>query len=77
MDIKMVDVTIHIDETLDHDTRATLVEKVRNHEGVISVGHHDEKPHLMMIEYNTDQTNSKNLLELVKSDGLHAELVGL
>ena len=77
MDIKMVDVTIHIDESLDHDKRATLVEKVRKHEGVIGVGHHDEKPHLMVVEYNPDQTSSKNLLELVKSDGIHAELVGL
>jgi hypothetical protein len=77
MDINMVDVTIHIDESLDHDKRESLVERLRAHEGVISVGHRDEKPHLLVIEYNPDQTSSKVLLERVKSDGIHAELVGL
>jgi hypothetical protein len=77
MDINMVDVTIHIDESLDHDKRKSLVETLRKQEGVISVGHRDEKPHLLVVEYNPDQTSSKVLLERVKSDGIHAELVGL
>ncbi len=77
MDIKMVDVTIHIDESLDHDKRESLVDRIRQHEGVIAIGHHDERPHLLVVEYNPDQVSSKELLETVKNEGIHAELVGL
>ena len=77
MDIKLVDVTIHIDETLEKPRRPLLVDKMREQEGVVSVGYHDEKPHLMIVEYNPDMTNSSQLLETVKGEGLHAELIGL
>jgi hypothetical protein len=77
MEIKLVDVTIHIDETLEEERRPQLVAKIREHEGVVSVGYHDEKPHLMMVEYNPDKTSSSQLLESVKGEGLHAELIGL
>ena len=77
MDIKLVDVTIHIDETLEEARRPQLVAKIREQEGVVAVGHHDEKPHLMIVEYNPDKTSSSQLLEAVKDEGLHAELIGL
>lgn len=77
MEIKMVDVEVHIDETLDKARRESLVDKVREQDGVISVGSREETPHLMIIEYNPEQVNSQQLLHLVQSEGLHAELFGL
>lgn len=77
MDITLVDVTIHIDETIDKSLRPGLIDKVRQQDGVVSVGYHDEKPHLMIIEYNPEKVNSKTLLQTVKDEGLHAELIGL
>ncbi len=77
MDIKMVDVTIHIDETLDEAGREKIVEHIRQQRGVISVALHKEKQHLMLIEYNPDQNSSASILEAVKKTGVHAELVGL
>ncbi len=76
-DIDLVDVTIHIDENLEESQRQGLVETVRQREGVVSVGYHDDKPHLMMVEYNPEQVNSQQLLGLVKGQGVHAELIGL
>ncbi len=77
MDIKIVDVTIHIDETLEEARRPQLVDKIREQDGVVAVGYHDEKPHLMVVEYNPDKTSSSDLLETIKGEGLHAELIGL
>lgn len=77
MDINLVDVTIHIDETLAEERRPQLIEKMRAQDGVVSVGYHDEKPHLMVVEYNPQKTNSSQLLAAIKGEGLHAELIGL
>lgn len=77
MDIKMVDVMIHVDESLDEERRHGLVETVRRQEGVVAIGYHDEQPHLMVIEYNPGKTDSAKLLDSVKAEGVHAELVGL
>ena len=75
--IDLVDVTVHVDETLDKEKREALVESVRQENGVVSVAMHDEKPHLMIVEYNPEATNSSNVLKRVTGEGVHAELVGL
>ena len=77
MDIKLVDVMVHVDESIGHEARGAMEDKVREIDGVVSVGQHDEKPHLMMVEYNPDKTNSADILACVKEQGVHAELVGL
>lgn len=77
MDINLADVTIHIDETLEPDKRHALVDAVREIDGVVGIGYHDDKPHLMIIEYDPGKTSSATLLQAVKAQGVHAELLGL
>jgi hypothetical protein len=77
MDISMVDVLLHIDEDLDKSQRNSLENYMRDQQGVIGLGYQDQRPHLMVIEYNPDQTSSIQLLRSVTAKGLHAELVGL
>ena len=77
MDTKMVDVTIHIDETTRHDEREDLKSCLLNMDGVMAAASHDEKPHLMVIEYNPDMVDSTEFLDVVKQQGLHGELIGL
>jgi myo-inositol-hexaphosphate 3-phosphohydrolase len=77
MDIQLVDVTIHVDETLPEEQREVLVDKVREHDGVVSVGNHADKPHLLVVEYNPDKVNSQEILGFVKNQGVHAELIGM
>lgn len=73
----MVDVTLHIDETIDHDARESLQDKLREIDGVIAAVSHDEKPHLIIVEYNPQKTTSEALLACVREQGIHAELIGL
>ena len=75
MDI--ADVTVHIDETLDHEHLVSLSDTMHDMEGVISVGLHDNKPHLMIVGYDPKVTKSRNILDKVTEDGMHAELIGL
>lgn len=75
--MEMADVTIHIDETVDHQRRTQIADTVRVHRGVASVCYHDEKPHLMIVEYDPDRVMSQDLLQIVLGQGVHAELIGL
>lgn len=75
--MEMVDVTIHIDETVDHERRAQIADIIRAHKGVMGVAHHEDKPHLMIVEYDPDTVDSQELLQIVLDHGVHAELIGL
>ena len=39
--------------------------------------YHDEKPHLMIVEYDPVKNSSANLLKAIQTQGVHAELIGL
>ena len=77
MDTKMVDVTLHLDEDLTHNDRDSLRNQLLEQDGVMAADYRDEKPHLMVIEYNPDKTNSSAFITLVQARGIHAELIGL
>ncbi len=76
-DIKMVDVTLHIDENIDHASREVMQDKLRALDGVVAAVSRDEKPHLLVVEYNPDRVNSDAILACVQEQGVHAELIGL
>jgi hypothetical protein len=77
VDIKLVDVTVHIDPDLDSAGRATVENTVRALDGVVSVHMPDDRPHLVVVEYNPDKVNSKGILDAILGQGMHAELAGL
>ncbi len=77
METNMVDVTLHLDEDTSHDQREGLRDKLLEMRGVMAAVSHDEKPHLLVVEYDPDVVNSSEILATVKESGLHAELIGL
>ena len=76
MDIRMSDIMLHIDEELDNKEQSILEAHMRKKQGVIGLGYHSKRPHLMIIEYDRDATNPQALLRAATNYGLHAELVG-
>lgn len=76
-DINLVDVTIHIDNETDTDTREKIDTALRSLNGVVSVSMPDEKPHLLTVEYDPDVTSSAHMLTTVRELAGHAEMVGL
>ena len=77
MSTKMTDVTLHIDETTSHDEREALRDNLLELHGVMAAAYHDNQPHLMVIEYDPDEINSRDFLTAATNKGLHAELIGL
>jgi hypothetical protein len=77
MDIKLVDVTVHIDEALDHARLQQLSDRLRAENGVVTVSFHDDKPHLFIVGYDPERTDSQAILRCVQAQQVHAELVGL
>ena len=73
----LVDILVHVDESIDHDHREALTDKVRGVSGVGVARLDDAKPHLMIVEYDPDAVKAIDVLNCVKEDGVHAELVGL
>jgi hypothetical protein len=76
MDTKLAEVTLHIDENTSHDERESFRDALLAQEGVMAAAYHDEKPHLMLVEYNPDAVNSIEFVNAAKRHGLHAELIG-
>ena len=71
------DVTIHIDETLDHSALQNVVAGIEKVEGVDSVTSHDNKPHMIIVYYDPTRTNSISIHKTVTDQGVHAELIGM
>ena len=76
-EIKLTDVTIHIDRETDADTRGKIDTALRNLNGVVSVHMPSEEPHLLVVEYNPDATTSTHMLTTVRELAGHAEMIGL
>lgn len=75
--IDLADVTLHIDENLDAEQRASVEESLRAFDGVVSVHNPERSPHLTIVEYNPGMLNSDAILKRITDQGAHAQLVGL
>ncbi len=74
MDI--IDVVIHVNESLGEDARHGLEDRMRSVEGVIAPRFNDPTPHLMVVAYNNDRTTAHALLDEVQHSGYHGQVVG-
>ena len=77
MDTRIAEVTFHIDEATSQEERESLRNILLAMDGVVAAAYHDEKPHLMLIEYMPEKLDSLVFVEAAKKNGLHAELIGL
>jgi hypothetical protein len=77
MDIQLADVVVHIDQTLEQEQRFKIEDVIRGIAGVVSVHNPDDRPHLSIVQYNPDLTDSATILATVTNQGVQAELIGL
>lgn len=71
------DVIIHINESMNAEARTSLENSMRKIEGVVSPGFNADKEHLLIITYDTEQTDATALLEQARAAGYTAQLVGM
>lgn len=77
MNALMADVTIHIDEETSPEERERLEDALRAVDGVMAASSHEDRPHLIVVEFDSSEVSSQQVLETVTAFGVHAELVGL
>lgn len=76
--METVDVLIHVHPELPADARAKIEQEVRDCGGVISAHFNQHKhPHALIVLYNPDVVQSKQMLEVVKRHDPAASIVGL
>ncbi len=75
--ISLADVTVHVDESVDRDTRLKLENDLRAKDGVVNVCSSEQTPHLIVVTYDPGHATGKQILRVVLGDHLHAELIGL
>ena len=76
-DIKVVDVTLHIDNTLDTTIREAVEKELRSLNGVVSVHMPADKAHLVEVAYNPDVIKAEHVAHSIRELAGHVELIGL
>jgi hypothetical protein len=71
-----VEIIVHVDETLDEPGRADLVNSLQDINGISSAEFCPLRYHLMLINYDRNMLNSKDVLAGVVAQNVHAELIG-
>jgi hypothetical protein len=71
-----VEVIVHVDETLDQWQRQELVSFLESCEGIESAEFCPLRYHLMLVQYDRERVNSRDVLGQVVSRNVHAELIG-
>jgi len=69
------DVVIHVTDSLTQDQQQSIEGALREVDGVIAPRFN--KPHLLVVLYNSGKTNPAALLRTVTTAGYQAQLVGL
>jgi hypothetical protein len=71
------DIVIHIDEELNNDRIHDLEQQIVNEHGVYSACMHERTRHLMVVDFDTTKVQPSEIVQAVRSRGLHAEMIGL
>lgn len=74
---EIANVMVHVDENLDERTLNSLEDDLRDGWGVVSVGHNPQRPHLLLVAYDSAIAQSSSFMHQFQERGLHAQLVGL
>ena len=69
------DIIIHVDENINMREEHNILGELKKLDGVMTPEF--SKPHLIVAYYNPDKVNSFELLSAVRSEGYHAQLVGI
>lgn len=73
--MQTTDVMLHFNTPLSHDQEHEIEDRMREVDGVTAPRFN--MPQTLMVLYDSDKTNSVNLLHTVNSWGYEAHLIGL
>jgi len=71
-----VEIVVHITETLDEQHRGNMVAALKNDNGIVAAEFCALRYHLMLVRYDKDRYSSQDVLSRVRSQQVHARLIG-
>jgi hypothetical protein len=74
--MRLTDMVMHIDNTLEVDSRRNIERAITGNKGVVHAHFNEKRPHLMLVSYDTDRTSSFEILAQMTGQQLCAERVG-
>lgn len=74
---KLVDITMHIDQSIPQADLEKLRDRLLTTNGVMAADYQQKTPHLMVIGYDPDRINAREFIRIAQQNGVHAELLGL
>lgn len=72
----MHSISVHIDETMKSSDIDSLRQKLLKEPYVTNVEMREEMPHDMLIEFEEHHDIPVHVLEMLKAQGFHADIVG-
>ncbi|MFO7594136.1 MAG: hypothetical protein R6X15_08855 [Pseudomonadota bacterium] len=72
----MHSISVHIDETMKSSDIDALRRKLLTEPYVTNVEMREEKPHDMLVEFEEHHDIPVHVLEMLKAQGYHADIVG-
>jgi len=72
----VVEVVVHITETLEEQQRLDFVAALENDDRIFSVNFCPTRCHLMLVKYDRNRYSSQDVLACIESQQLNARLVG-
>jgi len=74
--IKHVEMVVHINETLDSVSRNELQAVMLGARGVLSAEFCPLRYHLLLVQYDSTQMNSRDVLAIVLAQEFSAQIIG-
>jgi hypothetical protein len=71
------DILIHIDEVLDDLHIHAIEQDLSMRDGVYSACVHQDRRHLMLVDFDPERLRCGDILSRVRTRGVHAEMIGL
>ena len=76
MEKHISDFMVHVDNFLTPEEQSALEDYVRHQACVVSAGMSANKPHLMMVTYDSACGPARNILHQIREMGIRAEMIG-
>jgi len=73
----IANVMVHVNENMDETALHEIEDELRGDRGIVSVGHNPDRPHLLLVAYDSNEASSSSFMHSFQEHGLHAQLVGL
>ena len=77
MSAHSVKVVIHTDKAINENAARALSASLRDVPGVVEIGFHPKRNHLLVVSYDSGQVSADTLLAAVGNSGYTAQLIGL